>query len=204
MKDPRAENCRGYAENGGKVTGVKLTYLPAPEARFELVRVDLVDEVAAQGNTVATVHVLDENGVPVRVNCYLGWPWEGWRFPRRLENRLLPGNPNVPYQHVITNGYNPGGTGAGAKPGPLAIYLGDQQGQPISDVIGGLGLPKKHHVSFDLVFKARSNGNGGDANPPDGDPGGGQGAPEPDTDVAAQLQRIEDKLNRLLQHMGVS
>ena len=43
MKDPRAENSRRFAEENGKVTGVNLTYLPAPGAKYELVKTSLVE-----------------------------------------------------------------------------------------------------------------------------------------------------------------
>ncbi len=196
MNDPRAENCRGYAEAGGKTSGVRLEYLPAPETKFELIRATLVDEETAMGNIVATVQVLDKDNIPARVNCYLAWPWQGWQVPDGFENKLLPGNPNLPYQHMITNKYNPGGFGASAEPGPLAIYIGDAHGNVISDVVGGLGLPGGRHVCFDLVFRERTAGG-----EPGGEPGGGGG--EPGGDVAVQLQRIEEKLDRVLTHLGI-
>lgn len=199
MNDPRAENCRGYAEAGGKTTGVRLEYLPAPETTYELIRATLVDEAASQGNIVATVQVLDKDNIAARVNCYLAWPWRGWQFPQGFQEKLLPGNPNLPYQHMITNKYNPGGFGASAEPGPLAIYVGDQNGAVISDVIGGLGLPGGRHVCYDLVFRERTVGGGGEPG------GGGQPGGDPPNDPAidARLQRIEEKLDRVLVHLGL-
>ena len=194
MTDPRSENCRGYAETDGKTSGVRLEHLPAPEATYELIRATLVDEVASQNNIVATVQVLDKDNIQARVNCYLAWPWEGWQFPRGFENKLLPGNPNVPYQHMITNKYNPGGFGPNSKPGPLAIYIGDGNGNVISDVIGGLGLPGGRHVCYDLVFRERTGGEPGGGEPGGGEPGGA---------VTDQLQRIEEKLDRVIAHLGI-
>jgi hypothetical protein len=186
MKDPRAENCQRYAEANGKVTGVNLAYLPAPTTTYELVKASLVDEETAQGQIVATVTVLDRDGLPAQVNCYLAWPWEGWQFPARFENSALPGNANVPYQHMITNKYNP------SVPGPLAVFIGDKQGNVLSDVIGGLGLPAGRHVGYQLVFRERGVQQGGS--------GGGT---EPAGDLAAQLQRIEAKLDRIAKHFGL-
>ena len=192
MSDPRSENCRGYAEVGGKVTGVKLEYLPALGTKYRLIRAELVDEVAAQGNVVANVQVLDRENIPARVNCYLAWPWQGWQYPAGFENKVLPGNPSIPYSHMVTNAYNPKREGPNAEAGPLAIYIGNSDGSVISDVIGGLGLPKGHHVSYDLVFKERGD-----------DPPVVPKPPVADGELAAQLQRIEEKLDRLSQHLGV-
>lgn len=198
MTDPRADNCRGYDEVGGKVTGVKLEYLPASGTKYELIRAELVDEIAAQGNTTATIQVLDKENIPARVNCYLAWPWEGWLYPGGFQNQLLPGNPNIPYQHVISNPYNPQRLGPNAESGPLAICIGDKDGNVISDVIGGLGLPKGHHVSYDLVFKER-----GDTPDPD---------PDPDADstsivgalaaIVGGLIAIATELRKLREHLG--
>lgn len=151
MTDPRAENCRRFAVDAeNKVTGVALTHLPAPAARFELIKAELIDEVTAQGQTVASVHVLDATNLPVQVHCYLGWPWQDWHFPARFAEKGLPGNTNYPYQHMITNKHNP------SEPGPLAIFIGDRDGNVLSDVIGGLGLPAGRHVGYHLVFRERT------------------------------------------------
>lgn len=195
MSDPRSENCRGFAvDANNKVTGVNLTYFPAPEAKYELIKAELIDEEAAQGQTVANVHVLDAAGLPQQVHCYIGWPWQGWQYPNRFEDTGLPGNPNYPYQHMITNKYNPSGQG------PLAIFIGDRAGNVLSDVIGGLGLPAGRHVCFYLVFRERSAEQGT----------GTETETETDNsellqkiaDLAAQLGRIEGKLDRLSQHLG--
>jgi hypothetical protein len=39
----------------------------------------------------------------------------------------------------------------------LALYVGDANGNPISDIIGGLGLPDNRHVCFMLTWKERSS-----------------------------------------------
>ena len=174
MNDPRSENARQFTTNNGMVTGVELAHIPVAGSKWELVQVALIDEASAQGNTVARVLVRDKEGIDSQVNCYLAWPWKGWHAPSPLENKQLPGSANYPYEHVISNGYN------------------DAQGNVISDVIGGLGLPHNHHVSYHLVFRER-----GTIDPnthPETDPGG---------DITERLQRIEEKLNRLAAHFGV-
>lgn len=195
MNDPRAENARRFATDGGKVTGVELAYIPVAGSKWELVQAALIDEVAAQGNTIARVIVKDRNGIDTQVLCYLAWPWGGWQGPGGMQNRLLPGSANYPYEHVITNTYSP------PEQGPLAIYIGDAQGNAISDVIGGLGLPHGHHVSFHLVFRERGASGGDDSGgDPGGDPGGGGDAGA----EGARLERIEQKLDRLLGHFGLA
>lgn len=181
MQDPRAENCRRFADANGKVVGVELEYLAVPSAKYELVKVSLVDEEAAQGQTIASVSVLDRDGLAAQERCYLAWPWSGWQFPAKFENTLLPGSANVPYQHVITNGYIP------PAKGPLAIFIGDHDRNVQSDVITGLGLPANRHICFQLVFRER----------------GTQILPPKTEDLASQLKRIEEKLDRLSSHFGL-
>ena len=118
-------NCRGFrVDDAGKVVGVELVHVPNPATPYELARVELLDEYAAGGGTVAKFQVLAD-GVVTGERVYLAWP-----FPE-LSNRLLPGNPNG--EHMITNGYD----AAKGHRGPLALYVGDAAGGVISDVIGG-------------------------------------------------------------------
>lgn len=149
MDDPRDPNCRAlHTDASGKVDGVKLTYLPLP-GKFVLKRVRLIDEVAAAGQTVATILVYDKNGMPMLgPKVYLAWEWDG--VGTTFENRLLPGNTNYPPNHVIVNGYD-----ATVKQGPLAIYVGNDDGSINSDVIAGLGLPWNRHVGYEMLFQER-------------------------------------------------
>ncbi len=199
MTDPRAENCRDFVVDAqNMIIGVKLEYLPAPGTKYELIKAELIDETAAQGQTVASVHVLDATGLPQQVHCYMGWPWQNWQYPRRFENTGLPGNPNYPYQHMITNKYNPSGQG------PLAIFVGDRDGNVLSDVIGGLGLPAGRHVCYHLVFRERSAQPKPESEPkPEPEPGPDNGELKKKVaELAAQLARVEAKLDRLSQHLG--
>jgi hypothetical protein len=191
MNDPRNENARQFTTEGGKVTGVELAYIPVAASKWELIQATLIDEVGAQGTTIARVMVKDKDGIDAQVACYLGWPWKNWQAPAAFENKLLPGNVKYPYEHVISNGYE-----APGSQGPLAIYIGDQQGNVMSDVIGGLGLPHKHHVSFHLVFRERSTS--GVVPIPVIQPDNNQAS-----EIIVHLKQIEAKLEQLAAHFGL-
>jgi hypothetical protein len=118
--------------------------------------------------------VLDANGVQTADTVLLAWP-----FPA-LGNVLRAGNPNG--QHMITNGFNP------PDLGPLALFVGAADGTPISDIVGGLGLPWNRHVCFRATWRERA------LKPEDpGEPG------EPTGDA---LTRIAEALERLAAHFG--
>lgn len=197
MSDPRDENAKRFAESGGKITGVALTHVPMPGTKYELIKAALIDENTAQGNLVARVIVKDKDGIDAMVKCWLAWPWKG-QMPSSFEGLGLPGNADYPYQHMITNAYDPR-----TSQGPLMIFIGDDFGGIQSDVIAGLGLPGGHHVGYHLVFRERT----GEAPPPPPppQPGGGDQppTPAPSGDFAAQLQRIEDKLDRIARQFGI-
>lgn len=154
MSDPRAENCKAYKEVGGLVMGVELVYVPVPTSKYQLVKAELIDEPTngVGGPTVANCVVLDKDNIQTGERVWMAWEWPGMK-----DGHLLPGNPNG--QHMITNGYTP------PVLGPLGLYVGDAQHNPISDLIGGVGLPKKHHVSFRFTWKER----GSTPEPPDPD-----------------------------------
>jgi hypothetical protein len=177
MSDPRAENCRAFALNAaGKVIGVALEVNVRPLTPYRLVRVELIDEIAAQGNTVATCRVLDPDGLQLGDTVYLAWPWpDVTEFAR-------PGNPNG--QHMIASTYTP------PVIGPLALCLRDAAGQIASDVVGGLGLPHGHHVSFIATWQLRTA-------VLDPEP-----TPDVSLDLTAAVMRIADAVERLVAHWG--
>jgi hypothetical protein len=180
MPDPRSANCQGYAENAGLVTGVLLHVLERPTAPYALKRVELIPEAAAAGNCVARCTVVDAAGLPISEHIYLAWPYDGETANYTMKS--LPGNPSG--EHFISNGYTP------PAPGPLMIFLGDAEGQIISDVCAGLGLPKNHHVCYALVFQQRSADS-----PPQ--------QPTPDLNPTnALLAEIANYLARLCRHLG--
>jgi hypothetical protein len=152
MSDPRTENARAFhVAADGKVDGVELAYLPVPSAKYALVRAEFIPEAAAAGATVATCAVFDKDNVQTGENVYLAWPWQKWPA---LEGWGLPGNPNG--QHMITNGYKPPALG------PLEIFVGTAGNPPvpISDIIGGIGLPINRHVCYRFTWKERVGGGG--------------------------------------------
>lgn len=155
MADPRAANCKAYADQGGMVTGVELQYVEVPAAKFQLINANLIDEQAAAGQTIAWYNVLDKNNVPLySEKVYLAWPW-----PTLSDGKLLSGAPG---QHMMSGlPYDL------PNIGPGEIHIENEQGQLISDRIGGLGLPNRHHVSYQLTFKER----GGVVPDPDGGDG---------------------------------
>jgi len=90
----------------------------------------------------------------------------------------VPGNQNR--QHIIENKIV-------GRYGPLAVCI--REGTEIkSDIIGGFGLPKNQHVSFDVVFRRRAKTI--PVPPP----------PPTDGSIAATVARIETKLDKLLKH----
>lgn len=195
MADPRMENAQQFRMENNKVAGVELTHIPFPESKWKLVRASLIDEMTAQGQTVARVIVRDKDGIEAQVPCFLGFPWKGWSPGDRISNHLLPGNTNFPYEHIVSNKFDP----EGGRQGPLSIFIGDAHGNVESDLIGGLGLPKGHHVSYHLVFQER-NGDSPVAPPPSSDDEQGETAP---STLQSQLDRIEQKIERIAQHFGL-
>lgn len=175
--DPRADNCKAYAKNSnGLIVGIELEVKYNPTAKYELYRVDLIDEVqnGVGGPTVAKFKVYDKAGIEAPERVYLAYPWFGY------QNWLLPGSTD----HVISNRFDP------PNKGPLAIFVGDVNHHPISDEVGGFGLPEGHHVSFSLVFRERG------AVDPDGD--GSQ------AEVLAAIAALDAKVVLLGEHLGIT
>jgi hypothetical protein len=180
MADPRDSNCKAYAVNAaGLVTGVELTYKENPSTKYALYRVNLVDEVqnGIGGPTVAKYSVLDKNNIPVSERVYMAYPWFNYA------SYMLPGNPNN--EHFVSNKYFP------PELGPLAIFVGNEAKQPVSDEIGGFGLPVGHHISFNLIFKER--GGTDPVTPPGGD----------NTNVLAAIAALDAKVKALALHLGL-
>ena len=145
MTNPLAPNCQAFSQDAsGKVTGIQLGVTKVENALYEVYSVRLRDEIEAVGQTIAACQVLDANGINTGIQVRLTWP--GSQPP--FQDSGLPGNPtNV---HMIANGFNPPAIG------PLALHVGEFNA-PISDIVFGLGLPFKHHVSFDVVFRIKGS-----------------------------------------------
>lgn len=182
--DPRTANARAYQlDAAGRVVGVELVYDERPSTDYQLVQARLIDEASAGGNTVAKFAVVDCLGTPISENVYLAWPW-----PSMNHGASLPGNQNS--EHMITSPYTP------PDIGPLAVYVGDSAGRINSDVIGGLGLPNKRHVSYYLAFRKRCS-----TSPTPTPIPGGSGDMSETNDL---LRQVLSALQALARHLGVA
>jgi hypothetical protein len=179
LTDPRAANCRGFQVNGeGKVIGINLVHVPVPSAMYELARAELIDEIAAQGQTVVTAVVLNADGIQVAERVMMAWPFPNLNAE---DSPAGPGNPQN--QFAITSKFPENVVG------PLAFAVYDVAGSLISDVIGGYGqVLGRGHISGRLTFKQRTN--------PDPDP-----TPDPVPDGDA-LTRIAVAIEALATHLG--
>lgn len=178
VSDPRAANCRGFkVDAAGKVIGIQLVHVPVPSSVYELALAELIDEYAAQGQTVVTVVVLNADGVQVAERAKMAWP-----FPD-LNAEGSPAGPGNPQnQFAITSKFSE------SVVGPLAFAVYDADGNLISDVIGGYGQIIGHgHISGRVTFRQR-------AVVVDPEP-----EPEPSEN---DLTRIADALERLADHLG--
>ena len=183
--DPRAANCRGFLlDQAGKVVGIQLVHVPIPSAPYALVAAEMLDEYQAQGNTVVTVVALNADGIQTAERLFMAWPFPGLSA---AESPAGPGNTDNRF--TATSPYNP------PDIGPLAFYVGDAAGNPISDIVGGYGLPFRHHISGRVTFQARAAVPDPD---PDPDP---EPEPEPDPEGDA-LTRCAVALERLANHLG--
>lgn len=171
-----ASNVKHFqTDNQGRVVGVQLGIHTLSDTKYQVYRVELIDEIEANGQTVAYCSVLDRNNVSLNTPVRMAWPWG--EYPN-WHNSGMPGNPHN--QHMITEGYKP------PNLGPYALFVGPQDA-PISDIVYGLGLPFNRHVSFNIVFKERGGA------PDDGNDAG---------DVTATMQILHE-LRRLNKHLGV-
>lgn len=156
-RDPRAANCRGFKIVGnGKVIGVELDVVIRPDQPYELVHVGLIDEYSPQAaQAIATSKVYGVDGQPEHIPVSLAWPW-GDRGTAGLTNFAEPSNDKN--EHPITNAFDP----SSQEKGPLALCIRDSQNNIISDVVGGLGLPLGHHVSYVVTWSRREVGSNTD------------------------------------------
>jgi hypothetical protein len=143
--DPRAANCKAFhlAANG-KVDGIALVHQPIPSARYACVKAELIDEAAAQGNTVVTVNILDADGLLTAERALMVWPYGG-----ALAEDAPAGPGNTDNRFTVTSKYAPPAIG------PLGFIVGDVSNAPISDYIWGYGLPGGRHISGRVTFKER-------------------------------------------------
>jgi hypothetical protein len=180
--DRRAPNCRGFLYDAtGMVVGINLVHVPVPSAPYELLLAELIDEYASQGNTVVTVVVLNKDGVQTAERAFMAWP-----FPALDAGESPVGAGNPSNQFAATSPF------PSNVIGPLAFHVGDKDGNVLSEIIGGYGLPDRHHIGGRVTFRERS----AIVIPPDPDPD-----PNPVPDSVA-LTRIAVSLERLTEHLG--
>lgn len=156
--DPRRENTRSHGlDLNGKVNAVWLTVHVKPETKYRCVNTFLINENEAKGQTTIFINVMDKNGQTVNETVVLGTGYRGQ--DQGFDDYLVPGNAYRPVQHILADDHVAGGGVSFTPPdlGPVAIYiskLGDLH-LSNSDVVGNLGLPYSHHVSFMIEFQER-------------------------------------------------
>ena len=160
------------------VVGINLVHVPVPIAPYELLLAELIDEYAAQGNTVVTVVVLNKDGVQTAERAFMAWP-----FPALDADESPVGAGNPSNQFAATSPF------PSNVIGPLAFHVGDKDGNVLSDIIGGYGLPDRHHIGGRVTFRERS----------------GVVPPDPDIDPVPDgtaMDRIATALERLVNPLG--
>lgn len=182
--DRRAPNCRGFLYDAtGMVVGINLVHVPVPSAPYELLLAELIDEDAAQGNTVVTVVVLNKDGVQTAERAFMAWP-----FPELNGADSPAGAGNPSNQFAATSPF------PSNVIGPLAFHVGDKDGNVLSDIIGGYGLPDRHHIGGRVTFRERSVIPGPEPEP--------EPSSEPLARMATALENLALTCERLTVHLG--
>lgn len=148
--DPRQESARGHKQDAnGKIIGMHVNVHVLPNTLYRCTNVAVISEEASKGQTVCFVSVKNKNGQVAaneRVVLATGYNGEVDKWDAILD----PGNGNIPVQHMLSGaGFNP------PNLGPLAVFVADSQGKPISDVVANLGLPYKRHVNVVIELQER-------------------------------------------------
>lgn len=164
--DARSENAKKFALDAtGKVIGIELGITTVPNAKYEVYSVSLINEYDANGQTIASCKVIDKNGIETGEQVRLAWAGKNIPF----QDSALSGSGNN--VHVISNGFTP------PNLGPLALHVGGFNA-PTSDIIYGFGLPFKHHVSFNVIFREKGS------------------IPAPNTDLEKRVIALEKALTQ--------
>ena len=153
--DPRQANARAHGTDAsGLVTAVWLTVHTKPSTRYRCVNAYLIDEHQAKGQTVILIAVKRKDGTVANERVLLATGYNG--NPDKFDDLLEPGNAFVPVQHIMADAHT--GKGCSFFPpdlGPLAIFVAGANDRVDSDVVGNLGLPGSHHVSFMIEYQER-------------------------------------------------
>lgn len=153
--DPRQQNARTHGLVDGKVTAVWLTVHTKPETKYKCVNAMVINEENAKGQTTIFVSVKNKNGTYANDQVIMATGYQGQSD--KFDDYLTPGNSFRPVQHILADSHN--GSGCTFIPpalGGIAIFVaGSDIKQINSDVVGNLGLPYAHHVSYMLEFVER-------------------------------------------------
>lgn len=122
------ENTKQLRFENGLVTGIQLFIEEDSQSKYKVTELELIDETTAQGRTIAYCDSPSQ--------LYLCYPYR--RGYKNFENEIPVGK-----EVVIANGFNPNDYGY------LAIKSEN------GDVVGGLGLPANHHVSFKIKWEEK-------------------------------------------------
>jgi hypothetical protein len=144
--DPLDETCRGLTVDAfGNVTGLKIGILKTPGALYGLRRVHVRGTQECQGNAVAFVSVVDQDGIAESSSAIRKlWPYPAFNGP---DSPVGDGNGKGEFE--ISSKFP-----ETAEYGPLAFGVYDPHGVLISDVCFGWGQPEyKPHVGGFLVFQ---------------------------------------------------
>lgn len=140
------DNCKKFVvDSNSKVVGVELQIIPVEGAKFKIDNCRLENEYEAKGKTIA-YNTLPKSADGYRVAlCY---PYEG---KPEFKNILFPGNDKG--EHPIINEYSPPSLGY------LSLCIVDRDKKVVSDILRGLGLPYRRHVSFRVVWDFKDENN---------------------------------------------
>lgn len=145
--DPRSSNARNLIISpDSKVAGVYLAHHRNPDTRYYCARAKVLGEGdASGGQVVAKTWVYGKNKKPQEAWITLGIGYKG--DDQHFDDTARKYGSYI--EHPTVNAYIP------PNLGPLAIFLTDENGTIISDVIGSLGLPYGRHISVEIDFRER-------------------------------------------------
>lgn len=147
--DPRAPSAaRHSVDSTGLVDGVWLAVHPTPGALYRCTNVYVIGEGSApdraQGKAIAYVSVGDRNGQRATPRVVLATGYQG--VPAGFDSLLDVKFDKDPIEIPIGSAFSP------PNLGPLAIFVADETGHPISDVVASLGLPGGRPLGFSMSF----------------------------------------------------
>ena len=123
-------------DDKGKIVAVRLIIEDVPNQIYEVKTLRLIDEYESNGRTIAYCSTSD-----YREDIFLGWPYrQGYKS--LATTAISNDNGEIPIINKFWNN----------DYGWLAVHVGRL---PESQIVGGLGLPLGHHVSFEIKWEKR-------------------------------------------------